>query len=228
MPAGLPVAIALLAQAASAAPDIPIADPPPATATATATATAPKPAAYGPVAPAAPKPAVVKTATGVATCDQIRAQADAREIVVCAQQGYRLNPDVLEAKRELHNGGPPRSPENFKYNDCAVVGPMGCAGQGAPGINLIAAAATLASMASRLSKGQEIGSMFITDPHPNEYQLYLAAKHRREAKEAEAAAAALAAAARAKAKAATPAPGAAVVPTAAVPTAVPAAAAQTP
>jgi hypothetical protein len=40
-------------------------------------------------------------------------------------------------------------------------------------------------MAARLSKGQEIGSMFVTDPQPTEYQLYVEAKKRREAKEAE-------------------------------------------
>src|SRR5438045_1319408 len=54
-----------------------------------------------------------------------------------------------------------------------------------------------AEMAARLSKGQEIGSMFVTDPHPSEYQLYLAAKAEREAKEAEAKAKALAAKAKA-------------------------------
>ncbi len=40
-------------------------------------------------------------------------------------------------------------------------------------------------MASRLAKGQEIGSMFVTDPHPSEYQLYQEFKREREAKEAE-------------------------------------------
>jgi hypothetical protein len=64
-------------------------------------------------------------------------------------------------------------------------------------INLIAAAATAAEMAARLSKGQEIGSMFVTDPHPSEYQLYLEAKAEREAKEAEAKAKATAAKAKA-------------------------------
>jgi hypothetical protein len=44
-------------------------------------------------------------------------------------------------------------------------------------------------MAERLAKGQEIGSMFVTDPHPSEYQLYQMAKARREAEEAEKAAA---------------------------------------
>ena len=60
-------------------------------------------------------------------------------------------------------------------------------------------------MAKRLAEGKEIGSMFVTDPHPSEYQLYQEAKREREAKEAEAK---LAAAKKAKAaaamKAATP------------------------
>jgi hypothetical protein len=50
-------------------------------------------------------------------------------------------------------------------------------------------------MAARLSKGQEIGSMFRTTPEMSEYELYQEAKRAREAKEADAAAAA---AARAK------------------------------
>jgi uncharacterized membrane protein YqiK len=66
-------------------------------------------------------------------------------------------------------------------------------------INLLAAAATLGEMADRLSKGQEVGSMFVTDPHPSEYQLYLEAKREREAKEAEAKAKIVAAKARAEA-----------------------------
>jgi hypothetical protein len=70
-----------------------------------------------------------------------------------------------------------------------------------PGINLIAAATTLATMAQRLATGEEIGSMFRTDPTPDEYQLYVAANKRREAREA----AAALAAAQAKAKAANPA-----------------------
>ena len=57
------------------------------------------------------------------------------------------------------------------------------------GINLIGVALTAAQMAERLAKGKEIGSMFVTDPHPSEYQLYVEAKKRREAEEEEKAAA---------------------------------------
>ena len=193
MPAGLHVAIALLAQAASAVPAAPApvpANPPP------VAAAAPAKPVYGPVLPAARKPAVKSAVTD--TCAQIRADTPSREIVVCAQQGFRLNPDVMEAKREARNGGPPRRPENYKYNNCATVGPMGCMGQNQPMINLIYAATMLGTMMDRLSKGQEIGSLFKTTPTPNEYELYVEAKHRREAREAEAAAAA-----KAKATAAT-------------------------
>jgi hypothetical protein len=155
---------------------------------------------YGPVQPDPPKPAA-KTEGGD-SCATATANGDTREIVICAQrpQGYRLNPDVMEAKREIRSGGAPRNPhENFAQNNCATVGSMPCFN---PGINLLAAATTLATMVQRLAKGEEIGSMFLTDPHPDEYQLYVAAKKRREAREA---AAALAAATKAKAAGAAPA-----------------------
>jgi hypothetical protein len=166
MPLGLPVAIFMLAQTASAAP------------------------AYGPKPPAPPpKPPAVKAPTTADSCAALKANADPKIIVVCAQrpQGYRLNPDVMEAKREIRSAGRPTRPGPGAYHDTTrcVVGPEGCQSYG---INLIGAALTAAEMAKRLSEGKEIGSMFQTDPHPSEYQLYLEAKHRREAKEAEAAA----------------------------------------
>jgi hypothetical protein len=40
-------------------------------------------------------------------------------------------------------------------------------------------------MVERAAKGESVGDMFITDPHPSEYQLYVMAKKRREAREAE-------------------------------------------
>ena len=158
MPIGLPVAIALLAQTASAA--------------------APAPA---PTAAAAPP---AKNADE--TCRDAMAKLDTREIVICAQkpQGYRLNPDVMMAKRAIRSGGRPTRPGPGGYHDNSrcVVGPEGCPSYG---INLIGAALTAGEMASRLAKGQEIGSMFITDPHPSEYQLYQEFKREREAAEAE-------------------------------------------
>ena len=173
MLAGLPVAIALLAQTAGAAP-----------------------ANVEPASPTTTAPA--KGADE--TCREAMAKADTREIVICAQkpQGYRLNPDVMKAKRQARSGGRPTrpGPSGFHDNSRCVVGPQGCPSFG---INLLGAALTAAEMASRLEKGKEIGSMFQTDPHPSEYQLYVEAKREREAKEAEKAA-------KAKAKAAAASP----------------------
>lgn len=127
-------------------------------------------------------------------------------IVICTQRpnGYRLNPDVMEAKREAHSpgrpvrpgGGPPRP-------ECATVGPVPCMNAG---INLIGAALTAAEMAKRLATGKEVGSMFLTDPKPDEYHLYEAAKARREAEEQQKAADAKAKAAAGSAPADTPPP----------------------
>ena len=190
MPVGLLFAIALLAETAAAAAEAPPASAPP---------------TYGPTPPAPPRkpvkvvddPVKAEQVKAAAACAPAALNPKTGEIVVCAQrpQGYRLDPDVLEAKREMRGGGRPKRPEQMRDNSCATIGPMGC--RGGAGINLLAAAITAATMADRLSKGQEIGSMFVTDPQPTEYQLYLEAKHRREAKEAE-----VAAAAKTKAKAA--------------------------
>jgi hypothetical protein len=128
-------------------------------------------------------------------------------IVICPEKtdGYRLNRDVMEAKREMKSGGRPTSPYGVPRPDCVTVGPAPCV---SAGINLIGAALTAAEMAKRLAEGKEIGSMFQTDPHPSEYQLYKMAKARREAEEAEKAA-------LAKAKAASPAKPPAAAPAAA-------------
>jgi hypothetical protein len=145
--------------------------------------------------PPAPAPAPTRPTAAAPAPDSCQNRQEKQgDIVICAERssGYRLNPDLMEAKRELKIQKLKR-PENFTHNDCATVGPMGC--RGGPTINLIAAALTAAEMAKRVAKGQEVGSMFKTTPEPTEYQLYLAAKHRREAKEAQAAAAAKAKAA---------------------------------
>lgn len=156
-------------------------------------------APVGPAAPPAPKSAA---AAKVPTCNTGPADPNSNQIVICAErtEGYRLNPDVLEAKREMRNPGRPKrgGPDLAPYRDCAV-GPMGCGPQA--GINLMAAALTAAEMAKRLAEGKEVGSMFVTDPHPTEYQLYQAAKARREAEEQDRAGKAAAAAAKAKAEA---------------------------
>ena len=101
---------------------------------------------------------------------------DTREIVVCAQkvEGYRIDPDVLKAQRIMKKNGKPRGPERLVDNSCASVGPMGC--RGGAGINLIAAALTAATMVQKAAAGENVGEMFITDPQPDEYQIYLRAK----------------------------------------------------
>lgn len=161
---------------------------------------------YGPAPPAAPK-AATKPATGDG-CETAQAAANTREIVICAQRpnGYRLNPDVMEARKEKRDSlaGRLKTPgETAKVSSCGV-GPAPC---GTAGMNLLGAALTAVEMAKRLAQGKEIGSMFKTEPQDDEYHLYLAAKQRREEREAQAKAEALAKAAQASAAAkATPKP----------------------
>jgi hypothetical protein len=176
MPAGLPVAIALFAQAVAASP-APPADP-----------------------PASAKPAE-------RDCAPQRPSANPNEIVVCAVKpdGYRIDPDLMEARREKKKGaaGRPKSPhESYADHSCATVGPMGC--RGGPTVNLLAAGLVAAEIAGRVAKGEEVGSIFKTTPEPTEYQLYLEAKKRREAKEEAEAAAKLKAAAQTSAQPAKP------------------------
>lgn len=183
-----PVALALLAQATASADAAQNAD------------------AHTPRAPATSSPA----ATSGRDCSPSVPNSD--QIVICAErpQGYRLNPDVMEAKREMKHGGrPPRPYGGTLPPDCQTVGPVPCT---YAGINLIGAALTAAQMAERLAKGQEVGSMFVTDPHPTEYQLYVEAKKRREEAEAEKAALAKAKAAAAKTQTAPPPPAPQVSP----------------
>ncbi|HEX6661985.1 MAG TPA: hypothetical protein VF067_08975 [Sphingomicrobium sp.] len=166
MPVGLPIALALLAQSASAAPT-----------------------GYGPATPPQP-PKKAASATTTSSCVPGQRTANPNEVVICAPkiEGYRLNPDVMEARREMHSGGRPTrpGPSGARPRDCAV-GPFGCGPQA--GINLVGAALTAAAIVKKAVGGENVGEMFVTDPHPSEYQLYLAAKARREALESERAAA---------------------------------------
>ena len=166
MPAGLSIAIALLVGAA------------------------PAPAA----APEANAAAPAKADNG---CGPTPRDIEPGEIFVCAPkpQGYRIDPDVLEANRAKRRGKLKR-PERMADTSCASVGPFGCTGLGGGGIDLLGAAMVLGSMATKAIRGENVGEMFITDRKPTEYELYKEAKRAREAKEAEAAAKA-----KAKAKA---------------------------
>ena len=161
MPVGFPLALALLAQSASAA-------------------------SYGPSAPAAPPKKAASATAAANSCVPGQRTSNPNEVVICAPriEGYRLNPDVMEARREIHSGGRPTrpGPMGARPRDCAV-GPWACGPQA--GINLVGAALTAATMVKKAVSGENVGQMFVTDPHPSEYQLYLAAKARREAREAE-------------------------------------------
>jgi hypothetical protein len=154
-----------------------------------------------PTSASAPAAAPAKEAPRNCTTPAVP-DANSRDIVVCAERpnGYRLDPDVLAAKRLKKKGESirPRNPhETFADHSCATIGPMGCRGQ--PTIDMFTAATALAAIGERLSKGQEVGSMFRTQPTESEYQLYLEAKKQREQQEADKAAKAKAAAARAAA-----------------------------
>jgi hypothetical protein len=175
MSAGLHVAILILAQAAAAH--------------------VPSPSA-APSAPSAPTDADSSQRDCVAQSKD----PNANQIVICAPrpQGYRLPPDIVEARRMKKKGDTvrPHNPhETYADHNCATVGPMGC--RGTPTLNMIAVAAVAAKIGERLSKGQEVGTVFETTPSSSEYQLYLEAKKRREEKEATAAAAKVKAAAEA-------------------------------
>ena len=163
-------------------------------------AQAPPAAAAPPAQPSSPNATSTQAESGCG-----RAPADSREIVICTErpQGYRIDPDVLEARREMKNHGRPVRPGGGPPPDCATVGPQPCM---QAGISLIGAALTAAEMAKRVAEGKEIGSMFLTDPHPSEYQLYQMSKARREAEQADKKAASTKAKAEAAAKAKADAP----------------------
>lgn len=158
---------------------------------------------YGPGLPPKPKPKVAaSTSTACKPTEAKDVDDDTTEIVVCApkQEGYRIDPDVMKAQRIKKENGKKRGPERLVDNSCASVGPMGC--RGGAGINVVAAAITAATMLKKAVSGENVGEMFITDPQPDEYQIYLQAKREREAREAEEAAAAKAKAEGAKAESA--------------------------
>ena len=185
MSAGVILAAAMLAQADA---------PPP---------TSPAPA-YGPAETAPPKMAANPGPERKA-CSPEAPDPNSDTIVVCVVKpdGYRIDPDVLaakKAKREQDQGRPLNRSERLADSSCAV-GPHACVDTG---INLLAVALTAAQVAERAAKGQEIGSVFKTDPQLTEYQYYQLAKAEREKKESEAADEAYAAQVAAEAKAAAP------------------------
>jgi len=142
--------------------------------------------ANAPVEPAPPK-LEASAAPTRKDCSPTTPDPKSDTIVVCVEKsdGYRIDPDILNAKkskRAADHGRPLSRAEKVADNSCAV-GPHACVDTG---INLLAVALTAAQMAERLAKGQEIGSMFVTDPQMSEYQYYQMAKHDRERAEGEA------------------------------------------
>ena len=164
---------------------------------------------YGPELPVAPPKPKFESNVRDSCVDQ--KPKNENEIVVCAPRadGYRINPDLMKAKREVQAQRLGRKP-NPTYKDataCQSVGPFGCTGT--PTINVIQAAAVVAAMAKRAATGGNVGQMFVTNPQKSEYQLYQEAKAQREASERAAAAASVRDAARAaqsQAQAQLPAP----------------------
>jgi hypothetical protein len=162
------------------------------------------PATYGPPDPPAAKaPTVPVQKSSTEPTRPCPAQSDPQStsIIVCAPKpdGYRLPPDVVEARRLKKKGlaPTPRNPhETFATHDCVNVGPMGC--RGTPTIDLIAVAATAAKIGQRLAKGQEVGSVFVTNPQTGDYGYFQEAKKEREERERQAAAKAVKDAAEAK------------------------------
>jgi len=161
-------------------------------------------ATYGPPDPPAPKAPVVPVKTSSTEPERpcpTHNDPHSTTIVVCAPKadGYRLPPDIVEARRLKKKGQAPqpRNPhETFANHDCVNIGPMGC--RGTPTIDLIAVAATAAQISQRLAKGQEVGSVFVTNPQTSDYGYFEQAKKEREERERAAAAKAVKEAAEAK------------------------------
>lgn len=135
----------------------------------------------GPPVPATPKPARAR-----ASACKTPMPSEPGVIVVCAerQEGYRLNPDVIAARKEVRNPGGPRKRETLRDTSCATVGPAPCMGQ--QGVNLLAAALVAANVLRTAMTGGDVGKLFVTDPQMSEYELYQAARRDREQAEAEA------------------------------------------
>ncbi|MFL6734589.1 MAG: hypothetical protein ACJ8EY_07825 [Sphingomicrobium sp.] len=138
---------------------------------------------YGPTVPPKPQPA---KPTPAPAC-QTPIPTEPGEVVVCAVRpnGYRIDPDVLQAMRHKKNDTRPKRPDRMVDTSCKVVGPMGC--PMAPIVDFLQIAMAAGKMADRAARGESVGNMFITNPQMSEYELYVAAKREREAKEADAA-----------------------------------------
>jgi hypothetical protein len=136
-------------------------------------------ASAGPPAP--PRP---RKAAAVANSCQTPTLSEPGVIVVCAPrpQGYRLDPDVIAARKLHRNKSGPLRRELLTNTTCQTVGPGGCINP--PTINVISAVATAVTMVKTALTGGNVGKLFVTTPEPSEYELYAAVKADREAAEA--------------------------------------------
>lgn len=114
-----------------------------------------------------------------------------RNILICGQrrEGFRLDPDVMEAKRQVESSSRSTSPEAPTAEAACSLQPMGC-GKSLDSLDLANVAIVLGTTAIRAAKGEEWSKTFKTGG-PDEYQQYQQAKQRREARDAGLAAARL-------------------------------------
>ncbi|RST30097.1 hypothetical protein HMF7854_04100 [Sphingomonas ginkgonis] len=132
-------------------------------------------AAYG---PAAPKATARPRRASLADPCQARTP-EPGVILVCGRPDtYRIDPDLLLAKRLVHNQvQQPRPPERLEDRSCQVVGTMGCINT--PTINVFQAVMTAATMVKTAATGGNVGKMFVTGHELSEYELYKRARERR-------------------------------------------------
>jgi hypothetical protein len=174
-----PALILILAGAVIGAPPAPASSAP---------AEAAPSSTYGPAVP-------TPTRTAVNANAECPTQNE-RDVVVCAErrQTYRLDPSVMDAKRQAESGGASDGVAMPPAQVSCSAAPMGC-GKGLAGLDLANAAMVLGTAAVRAAKGEDWAKAF---RGPDEYQLYLQAKWQREKREKEERARAIAAEARQK------------------------------
>ena len=167
-----------------------------------ALAHAPASVASGPFAQSTNKPAVSapdpKTTQSVEKACQN--DPNARDIVVCGQRGqaYRVDPDVMEANREVQTkqrSATSAVPTAQAVCSRLLVGPPATCGQGLGSLDLANVAMVVATTAVKAAKGEDWKSIF-RPGGSDEYRLYQAAKRRREAADEQRAAARVRMAAR--------------------------------
>ena len=140
----------------------------------------------GPPAPPKPRPKLPASLTPAGCSTSLPTEPGV--ITVCAPppEGYRIDPDVIRAKKIARDHTIPKGRETLRDTSCATVGPMGCRGGG--GIRVVGAVLTAANMIKAAVEGGNVAKLLVTDPQPSEYEIYLAAKADREVAERERAA----------------------------------------